>query len=153
MSFRFKGLAPAEFAPLFALSDADLEVRGFRRMTVDAKPGFPCRVSLDDAEPGEEVLLISYEHQPAHSPFRAAGPVFVSRAATAYVGSQVPPALRTRQLSLRAYDRGGNIVDAEVVDGSAIEPALERLFARDDTDYVHVHNAKRGCFAARVERA
>jgi Protein of unknown function (DUF1203) len=152
MSFRFKGLPSDQFAPLFALSDDELDARGFRRMRVDEKPGFPCRVSLDDAEPGEEVLLVNFEHQPAQSPYRATGPIFVSRASAAYDGADVPPALRARQLSLRAYDKGGNIVDAEVVDGNAIEPVLERLFARDDTDYVHVHNAKRGCFAARVER-
>lgn len=152
MSFRFKGLPSDQFAPLFKLSDSELEVRGFRRMTVDEKPGFPCRVTLADAEPGEEVLLVNFEHQPAHSPYRSIGPIFVSRAAAAYDGNDVPPALRGRQLSLRAYDRDGMMVDADVVDGREIEPVLTRLFARDDTDYVHVHNAKRGCFAARVER-
>jgi hypothetical protein len=152
MSFHFKGLSLELFAPLFALSNAELEVRGFRRMVVDEKPGFPCRVTLADAEPGEEVLLINYEHQPAHSPYRAKGPIFVSRHGARFDGHEVPPALRTRLLSLRAYNKDGMIVAADAVDGDAIEPVLERLFAREDTAYVHVHYAKRGCFAALVER-
>ena len=152
MSFRFKGLSLEPFAPLFALSNTELEARGFRRMVVDEKPGFPCRVTLADAEPGEEVLLINYEHQPAHSPYRAKGPIFVGKHGARFDGPAVPPALRTRLLSLRAYDKDGMIVEADAVDGSDVEPVLERLFARDDTAYVHVHYAKRGCFAALVER-
>jgi hypothetical protein len=152
MSFRFKGLHSAQFAPLFALSDAELAEMGFCRMVADAPTGFPCRISLADAEEGEELLLINYEHQTAHSPYRAKGPIFISKHGVLFDGPKVPPALRTRLLSLRAYDKDGMIVEADAVDGDKIEPVLERLFARDDTSYVHVHYAKRGCFAALVER-
>ena len=152
MIYRFKGLDSQKFAPLFALSGDELAAHGFARMTVDEKPGFPCRISLADAEPGEAVLLVNFEHQPAHTPYRASGPIFVRENADAFDGTEVPPALRVRLLSLRAYDRAGMMVDADVVEGCEIETLLERLFARDDTDYVHAHYAKRGCFAARVER-
>ncbi len=153
MSFRFKGLHSEQFSGLAALSDAELEVRGFRRMIAANKPGFPCRVSLGDADPGERVLLVNYEHQPVHSPYRAKGPIFVrENAVSAYDASDVPPVLRTRLLSLRAYDADGMIVEADVVDGAETETLLARLFARPDTAYVHIHYAKRGCFAALVER-
>ena len=85
MKFRFQGLLVAPFAPLFALSDTELEARGMRRMIADEKPGFPCRVSLEDAEPSERVLLTNFEHQPAHSPYRATGPIFVRENAGACV--------------------------------------------------------------------
>src|SRR6185312_9410235 len=52
MSYRVTGLEPSQFASLFDLSDAELAERGMKRVTADAKPGFPCRVSLEDAEPG-----------------------------------------------------------------------------------------------------
>jgi hypothetical protein len=152
MSFHFKGLSLEPFAPLFALSDAELEAKGFRRMVAGEGDTFPCRVSLEDVDPGEELLLINYEHQPAHSPYRAKGPIFVSKHGARFDSHEVPPALRTRLLSLRAYDKDGMIVEADAVDGDMIEPVLERLFARRDTAYVHVHYAKRGCFAALVER-
>ena len=154
MKFRFQGLSVAPFRAAFALSDDELVQRGMRRMIADAKPGFPCRVSLEDAEPGERVLLTNFEHQPAHSPYRATGPIFVRENATiAYDGMEVPPVLRGRLLSLRAYDGDGMVVDADVVPGNDVEAALARLFARGDSAYVHIHNAKRGCYACRVERA
>jgi Protein of unknown function (DUF1203) len=154
MSFRATGLQPSQFEKLFALSDAELAARGMRRMVVDEKPGFPCRVSLEDAEPGERVILLAHEHQGAHSPYRASGPIFVREAAAAAFDAAdiVPPVLRGRLLSLRAYDGADLIVAAEVVDGDAVEPAVERLFARDDVRYIHVHNAKRGCYACRIDR-
>ncbi|MBI3675545.1 MAG: DUF1203 domain-containing protein [Proteobacteria bacterium] len=125
-----------------------------RRYVADEKPGFPCRVTLEDAEPGERVLLLPYRHQPAHSPYRASGPIFVrERAGEAFDGTDVPEVLRSRLLSLRAYDGQDLIVEADVAEGTAIKPALERLFARADTDYVHVHYARRGCYACRVDRA
>jgi hypothetical protein len=152
MSYRFKGLPPAPFAPYFGLDAADLATRGAQMVTADAKPGFPCRVSLEDAEPGERLLLLPFEHQPAHSPYRASGPVFIREGAVPFDGTGVPPVLRGRLLSLRAYDKAGLMVDADVIEGSAVETLLGRLFARPDTDQIHVHYARRGCFACRVER-
>lgn len=154
MAFRFRGLPVTPFVPLFDLSDAELAQRDMRRMIVDAKPGFPCRVSLEDAEPGERVLLVSYSHQPAHSPYKARGPIFVRETARrTFDGTNVPEVLRNRLLSVRAYDAQDLIVDAEVGDGNEIEALLEKLFARTDTRYAHIHNARRGCYACRVEWA
>lgn len=154
MTLRFIGLPVAPFAPLFDLSDAELVQRDMRRMIADAKPGFPCRVSLEDAEPGERVLLVSYSHQPAHSPYKASGPIFVREAAReSFDDTKVPEVLRNRLLSARAYDANDLIVDAEVGDGNEIEALLEKLFARTDAAYAHIHNARRGCYACCVERA
>ena len=153
MRFRFQGLSVAPFQPFFALGDDELAARGMRRMIADAKPGFPCRVSLEDAELGERLLLTNFERQPAHSPYRAAGPIFVrENAGVAYDGTAVPPVLRPRLLSLRAYDADGMMAAADVSPGDEVEAALARLFMRADSAYVHIHNAKRGCYACRVER-
>lgn len=154
MTFRFRGISPAPFRPLFALDDEALAARGMRRMVADEKPGFPCRVTLEDAEPGETVLLLPFEHQPAHSPYRASGPIFVREgAAVPYDDTTVPPALKSRRLSLRAYDGTDSIVASDVTQvGDDLEAALARLFDRDDTVYVHVHNAGHGCFQCRVDR-
>jgi hypothetical protein len=155
MSFRYKGLPLAPFEPLFALSDTGLAEKGFRRLVANEKPGFPCRITLEDAEPGERVLLVAYPHQPAHSPYKSSGPIFVrenAREAYDRVG-ELPPVLRDRLLSVRAYDEAGMMIDAEIVDGRDVEKLLERFFAASATSYIHVHNARRGCFACRVERA
>lgn len=155
MPFRYIGLSPEPFAPLLALDDEALIARGMRRMIVDAKPGSPCRVTLEDAEPGERVLLLPFEHQPAHSPYRASGPIFVREDAKAsFDDVGAPPAcLRVRLLSVRAYATDGMMVDADVTPGEALEPLLERVFADPAVAYVHLHYARRGCYAARVERA
>jgi hypothetical protein len=154
MTFRFRGLSAEPFVPLLALGEVELKARGMRRVIADEKPGFPCRVSLEDAEPGERLILLPFEHQPAHSPYRAAGPIFVRETArTTYQAGELPPALRGRLLSVRAYDREGLMVDADVVEGADVEPLLARQFGRADTDYIHVHFARRGCFACRVDRA
>lgn len=155
MSFRALGLSPVPFRELFALDDETLGRRGMRAMIADEKPGFPCRVSLEDAEPGERVLLLPFEHQGAHSPYRASGPIFVREAARAEFDKVdvVPPVLRGRLLSLRGYDASDLIVDADVVDGHKVEAAIECLFGRTDVRYLHIHNAKRGCYACRIERA
>ncbi|MBV9989687.1 MAG: DUF1203 domain-containing protein [Alphaproteobacteria bacterium] len=155
MSFRATGLALSPFEPLFALDDAELARRDMRRMVADAKPGFPCRVSLEDAEPGETLILLPFEHQDAQSPYRSSGAIFVrERAGEAFDRvDQVPPVLRGRLLSLRAYDGAGLMVDADIVEGRDVEAAIERFFARDDVSYLHVHNAKRGCYACRIDRA
>ena len=29
---------------------------------------------------------------------------------------------------------------------------IERMFGNEDVAYIHLHNAKRGCFSCRVER-
>jgi len=150
---RFKGLPLAPFESFFGMSDAELAKRDIRRMVADSKPGFPCRVTLEDAEPGERVLLLSFPHQPTHSPYKASGPIFVrERACAPFDSSDTPPVLRDRLLSLRAYDDTGMMVDADVVDGNVVEGLLERLFARDDVSIVHIHNARRGCFSCSVER-
>ena len=155
MSFRISGLPATPFRPLFTLSDEALLAQGARRYLADECPGFPCRVSLADAALGERVLLVNFEHQPARSPYRAGGPIFVrenARAATPEIG-EVPESLGRRLLSVRAYDGEDLITDAEVVEGRQLEPLIARFFAAPAVAYLHVHYARRGCYAARVDRA
>jgi hypothetical protein len=137
------------------MSDAELEAIGMRRMVVDEKPGFPCRVSLADAEVGETVLLLPFVHHDVPSPYRASGPIFVrsgAGTATPAVG-EIPLMFRHRLLSVRAYDAGAMMVGAEVVKGSELETSIGHLFAQPRVSYLHVHNASPGCYNCRVVRA
>jgi hypothetical protein len=152
MSLIFSGLPLAPFEPLFGASDEVLAGHGARRLA--AEPSFPCRVTLEDAEPGEPVLLLPFEHQPAPSPYRSSGPIFVRERARETVRvAGVPDSFRPRLYSARAYDAAGMMVDAEVAEGTALEPLLERLLAHPDAAYLHLHHARRGCYACRVDRA
>jgi len=154
MSFQVSGLPVAQFTPLFGLSDAELAKRDIVRQTADQSPGFPCRVSLRDAEVGETLLLLNFEHLAVASPYRARHAIYVrEHAAEAHVPvDEIPEVLRRRLLSLRAFDKRGMLLDADVTEGREIEPLIGRMFADRAVEYIHVHNAKPGCFAARVDR-
>ena len=155
MDFRITGLSPAPFGSLFGLSNDELARRGARRYVADAKPGFPDRIELRDAEPGEAVILVNYTHQPADTPYRASHAIFVLEGAgEAYDQmNEVPDVLRARVISLRAFDSGHMIVDADLAKGAEIEPVIERLLENPEVAYIHAHYATRGCYAARIERA
>ncbi len=153
MSFRITGLPAETFAGLFSLSDRELAARGAVRRIADGE-GYPCRISLTDAEPGQEVILTHFEHQPANSPYRASHAIYVRAGEQTYDAvDQVPEQLRRRLLSVRAFDDKGMMVGADVVDGRELEGAIERLLGDDRAGYLHVHYAKPGCYAARIERA
>jgi hypothetical protein len=153
-NFRLVGLASEAFSDLFALSDAELAARNARRVFAATKPGYPCRVSLADADFGEELLLLPFEHQAAASPYRSSGPIFVRRSAvTARLEpGVVPDYVRSRLMSARAYDNAHLMIDALVCEGNGAADAIRSLFAQESVAYIQLHNAKRGCFSCSVER-
>jgi hypothetical protein len=153
MSFRIRGLPPEPFAEMFSLSDEDLRARGAVRQVADKKPGYPCRVSLTDAEPGDELLLVNYEHHPVGSPYRMRFAIFVRRGEEQFDAvDQIPEQLRTRTLAVRAFDANAMMVGHELSDGRQVEQAIERLLDNPAAAYLHLHFASPGCYAARVER-
>ena len=153
--FQITALPVEKFSSLLEQSDAELRTIGARRMVVDKKPGFPCRVSLVDAEPGEEVLLLPFTHHDVASPYRGDGPIFVRvKAQTAKLEvNEVPAMIRSRLLSIRGYDSEGMMLISDVLDGSELEEHLSRFFADPGVEYVHIHNARPGCYNCRVDRA
>jgi hypothetical protein len=155
MSFRITGLPAEDFADLFALSDEELAARGAVRRNADARtPGYPCRVSLTDSRPGDELLLVNYEHHPVSSPYRMRFAVYVRKGEETYDAiAEVPEQLRIRTLAVRAFDADAMMVGWELIDGRRLEAAVERLFADPRAAYLHVHYAAPGCYAARIDRA
>jgi hypothetical protein len=154
-SFQLVGLPATPFEPLFALAPEELAAIGARRVRADAEPGFPCRISLADAEIGDELLLVPFEHQPEVSPYRASGPIYVrvgAKQRTLKAG-EIPECVSLRLMSVRAYDSGHIMVGAEVCSGESIAAEIERQFSNPLVSYIHLHNAKRGCFSCLVRRA
>jgi hypothetical protein len=154
MSFQLIGLPYEPFAPLFTLSDSELSELCAQRVIAASKPGFPCRVSLADAEIGEELLLLPFEHQPAKSPYKASGPIFVRRGAVraAIDPGVIPGYVSTRLMSVRAYDASHFMIDATVCAGKDVAPTMDKIFGGEAVSYIHLHNANRGCFACAVQR-
>jgi hypothetical protein len=155
MSFRITGLPAEDFAHLFGLPEEELPAHGAVRRIADGRtPGYPCRVSLTDSQPGDELLLVNYEHHPVDSPYRMRFAVYVRKGEERYDAvDQVPEQLRIRTLAVRAFDADAMMVGWELIDGRDVESAIARLFADPRTAYLHVHYAAPGCYAARVDRA
>jgi hypothetical protein len=154
MSFRITGLAPDPFRHLYGRSDATLAAAGVQRLVVDRDHAFPDRIELRDLVPGETALLLNHVHQPADTPYRAAHAIFVREGAeqARVIVDEIPDVLRRRTISLRAFDAAHAMVDADLVEGVELAPSIERFLANPCVAYLHAHYARRGCYAALVER-
>ena len=154
-SFQLVGIDHEQFLPLFALSDEELQEHSAKRCFASEAPGYPCRISLEDASVGEELLLLPYLHQPAASPYRASGPIFVRRGAKQRLLAvgEVPRYVTSRLMSVRAYDAAHMMIAATVCEGANAAQEIQQYFGHDNVAYIHLHNAKRGCFSCQVVRA
>lgn len=154
MTYRITGLSPEPFAHLIGADEATLAEHGAVRMTASAKPGAPCRITLDDAEPGETLILLNHVSHDVANPYRASHAIFVreiaGQAAT-YI-DELPPVFGPRPLSLRGFDSQGMMIDARLAQPGEAEAGILGLLANPAVAYIHAHNAIRGCFAARIER-
>lgn len=156
MAFQICGLAPQQFTHLFSLNEAELAAQGIDRHIAVEAYSYPCRVSLTDAEIGDELLLLNFRHLKTTSAYQANGPIFVNRNAihaTVFV-DQLPPMLKQehRLFSVRAFDDTDRMIDAEVASAAQLQALLENFLLNPQVNYLHVHFARRGCFAARVDR-
>lgn len=152
--FQLIGIDHKQFEPLFELGDEQLKAFNAERRVAAESPGYPCRISLEDARQGEELLLLPYLHQPAASPYRASGPIFVRRSVRQrrLPPGEVPAYVTRRLMSIRAYDAAHMIVAAHVCEGSQAAQAITAQFSSDDVAYIHLHNAQRGCFSCQAIR-
>jgi hypothetical protein len=145
---------PEPYRSLFGLPAEELATRGIVRMTVDAKPSYPCRVSLTDRAVGETVLLLNHVSHDVANPYRASHAIFVTESAeepAEYV-DLIPPVFETRTLSLRGFDAEGMMADAIVTQPGEADAGIRKLFANSAIQTIHAHNAARGCFSAKIER-
>ncbi|MBL8544911.1 MAG: DUF1203 domain-containing protein [Hyphomonadaceae bacterium] len=153
MTFQITGLDPALFAHFHAMSDEQLALGGAQRVRVTEKPAAPCRISLDDAEVGESVILVNYTHQGADTPYHQQGPIFIRETNARFASRDaIPAALARRTLSLRGFDANSMMIEADLTEGEQAVALIERFFANPGVAYIHAHYARRGCFAALIER-
>jgi len=155
MQFRIKGLSRQSFSHLIDQAPEVLRRSAAERITVEASPGYPDRITLDDAPVGETVLLLNHMHQPAPTPFRASHAIFVREGGgeTFDKVNVIPPALARRLIALRAFDARDHMIDADIVPGTELPMLIERMLANPQACYLHAHYAKWGCYAAKVTRA
>lgn len=155
MHYQISGLDPSPFLKFYGMTTAELSEHAVLRYEVDQPDAYPDRVELKDAEVGETVLLVNYTHQPARTPYYSSHAIFVREGArnAAKLIDTIPRSLATRPLSLRAFDNEHLIVDGRLIDGAAAEKNVLELLAKSEVSYIHAHLARRGCYAALIERA
>ena len=155
MTFRVSALQAEQFLKFSQMTNFELEQHGGQRLTVDAKPGFPCRVSLKDAEIGETVLLLNFFHHDHNTPYRASHAIFVRENACQAkpFTNIIPDVIKSRLISVRGFNAAHDMVTADVVGGNGLCGVINNFFDDGDIAYIHLHNAKQGCYAARVDRA
>lgn len=154
MAYKIEGLERQSYAGLLGLGDDELARLNARRVTADCKPGFPCRVTLEDAEPGEALILFNHVSHDVPTPFRSAYAVYVrdsARERACYV-DETPPVFAGRALGLRAFDSGGMLRAALLAMPGEADAAIRALFERPEIESIHAHNAAAGCFAAKIVR-
>lgn len=154
MDFRIRGLSSEPFTHLYGLPEDELARRRAKRYVADTHPGFPDRIEMRDVDEGESVLLVNHVHQPGDTPYRASHAIFVREGAErAYDAvNEIPTVLRVRPLSVRAFNSNHWMVDADLCEGQVLEALIQKFLANSTVNYLQVHFAKRGCYAARVER-
>ena len=152
--FLISGIQQKEIQHLFELDKEAQKARGITKIKVYEKPGFPCRFSLEDANIGEEILAFNYEHHGANSPYRSSGPVFVrlNTVEARLKKNEIPKMLVHRYLSLRTYDEKGMMIHATTLEGKDLEDAIQEIFSNEKASYIHVHNAKPGCYNCQIDR-
>jgi Protein of unknown function (DUF1203) len=153
MTYRIEGLNRSDFASLFAMSAAELSDQGAVRVTADG-PGFPCRISLEDAQAGETLILLNYTSHDVATPYRSRYAIYVREQATrpSPFVDRTPPVFDGRPLGLRAFDSGGMLRDAALALPGEADEKIRALFDNPEIAYIHAHNAAHGCFSARIER-
>ncbi len=154
MTYRITGLNRAPFADLIGASDAVLASHNAIRVTAATKPGYPCRISLDDAEVGETLILVNHVSHNVATPYRSAYAIYVREGVTeaASFTNTLPPVFANRPIAFRAFDADGMLRNAALALPGQAEEKIQMLLDNAEIAYLHAHNAAHGCFSAKVER-
>ena len=143
-----------EVAERFRSSGRDDSGNVLKRMI---SPGsFPCRHCLAEASAGADVLLGSYDLVGPRGIYWTPSPIFVHDIACERFAEvdAVPPIVRNRLVSVRAYDADDMCLYdlGQVSEGDDVDASLARALDDGRTRFVNIHTAKPGCLLCRVER-
>ena len=155
MTFQIHALSSTPYTALFSLTDSELNQRNIVKTIVEEQNCYPCRVSLEDADIGETVILVNYSHLPEASPFQASHAIFVRQNATQATPEvdSIPQMITRRLISVRAFDAEHLMLTADVVEGEELKQMIGNMLEDNKVQYLHLHYARPGCFAAKVTRA
>jgi len=123
-------------------------------VTIDSNPGYPCRLSLEDARKGEEVYLFSHSPFTGANAYRETGPVFIRKnAVPAALGvNELPEIALARSIVVRAYNSAGTMLAATPVETAEISATIQDLLDDESVECVHLRATASGCFLCSARR-
>ncbi|MEX0299056.1 MAG: DUF1203 domain-containing protein [Kordiimonas sp.] len=153
--FQVVPLQAADFAHFQGKTDEELEKLGAKAYVAEPGGGYPCRLTLEGAKPGERVILLNYEHLPSRNPYQSRYAIFIREGMNEIVPAPgtIPKMIEGRSISVRAFNKNHMLVQAVVVDGVETPACFEAMLKDINVDYLHMHFAAYGCYIATVKRA
>lgn len=154
---RFRCIAmPTEAAARFRATGRDDRGNALIRRDVDG-PGFPCRHCLRLGQPGETMLLGSWDLPRPTGVYWTPSPIFVHAQDCARFEEPdaiAPTVLANGIVSVRSYDADQMCLYdlGQVCAGREVEAPLMRALADPRTRFVNIHTARPGCWLAGAER-
>ena len=116
----------------------------------------PCRHCLRDARDGEDLLLLSWHLPRPRGIYWTPSPIFLHAGDCPRFDAPdvIPDIVRSRLVSVRAYDAGGMCLYdlGHAGEGADIDAPLTRAIGDRRTAFVNIHTAKPGCLLCQVER-
>jgi hypothetical protein len=115
----------------------------------------PCRHCLRQIQaPRERRILFTYDRFAGRETLPQPGPVYIHAASCERYPEDAgfPDELRDSPRTLEAYGSGRRLLAHEYITDGRMEPAIERLFARTEVDYIQVQSTTAGCYTFRIER-
>lgn len=147
---------PTETAERFRLTGRDDRDNPVRRLVARSGGGFPCRHCLRLAEPGDTMLLGSYNLPKPRGVYWTPSPIFLHEAAcpSGATVDAVAPIVRANSLvSIRAYDAMDQCLYdlGHVCAGDVVDAPLDRALDDRRTAFVNIHTARPGCLLTLVQ--
>ena len=144
-------------ADRFRTTGLDDHGNALRSLEAAQAGGFPCRHCLRCAEPGETMLLGSYDLPRPRGIYWTPSPIFLHarRCERFAAENEVAPIVRSNSLvSVRAYDEADQCIYdlGHVCSGAEVDGPLDRALDDPRTAFVNIHTARPGCMLALVER-
>ena len=147
---------PTDTARRFRSTGRDDRGQILHHRVVDG-PGYPCRHCLHLGEPGETMLLGSYDLPRPTGVYWTPSPIFVhARDCPRHVAEDeiAPIVLENGLVSVRAYDAEEMCLYdlGHVSEGKNVAEPLMRALGDTRTRFVNIHTARPGCLLTAVER-
>ena len=150
---------PVDTATVERFRRTGLDDRGnqLRHMTADDSGGFPCRHCLRLAQPGEALLLGSYDLPRPRGIYWTPSPIFLHAdpcPAFEAPDTIAPTVVANGLISVRAYDEADQVLYdlGRVCEGRDAAGPLGRALDDSRTAFVNIHTARPGCLLTQVER-